>query len=458
MGKRFFSIAFLCLFWLCSGLSTEAATFKDVNKNVYYYEAVEWGYQNKIISGDAKGQFNPNANVKKAEFLKMYAEFYRFNKATNTGGKWYDIYYKTLHQYELNFSYHLAEKPITRGEVAALIGFAQNSYTSTYKPMYDQQFISADRIKLANYMLNNKLSSGVITENVAADKKYGFDTSLKRAEAIQFLYNLKQKKFDTLKVSPKVNATTFSFEQLKQVTSNVGTAGNVVYHEFANDYKKYTGVFVYNGQAIAGYESAVGKTFEGIKLGVQLSDSEFKKAKQLAQNNAKYKMNVLIDEQRKNVIHAVYWQTKNSAYANVLSQMNALNAANEKWMQKAYISLLNEFRAKANKALVTQHDVLQKSAYGHSKDMAQNNYFAHKNLKGQTVKDRVLSVSNVKLTAVGENIAVGQPNIFEAHIGWMNSSGHRQNLLENYKYAGLGLYYHSSAKYKSYYTVNFASF
>ncbi len=62
-------------------------------------------------------------------------------------------------------------------------------------------------------------------------------------------------------------------------------------------------------------------------------------------------------------------------------------------------------------------------------------------------------------SSFGENIAAGYENAFYTHAGWVNSQGHRDNILrEGYKELGIGVAFIKNSEYGLYYTQNFASF
>lgn len=58
--------------------------------------------------------------------------------------------------------------------------------------------------------------------------------------------------------------------------------------------------------------------------------------------------------------------------------------------------------------------------------------------------------------SAGENIAAGQSSPQEVVEDWMNSPGHRANILdESYTALGVGYYYNSSGLYRSYWVQLF---
>ncbi len=77
-------------------------------------------------------------------------------------------------------------------------------------------------------------------------------------------------------------------------------------------------------------------------------------------------------------------------------------------------------------------------ARNHAKDMWERSYFSHYSPEGKDVGDR-LSESNIKYSFAGENLALA-PTVQTAHIGLMNSKGHRENILEpKFKKIGIGV-------------------
>lgn len=80
------------------------------------------------------------------------------------------------------------------------------------------------------------------------------------------------------------------------------------------------------------------------------------------------------------------------------------------------------------------------AAFGHSKDMALHHYFDHTSPSQGTVGQR-LHKAGVQYLEAGENIAANYPDGIAAMFGWLNSKGHRENLLHKpYTYLGVGVY------------------
>lgn len=88
-----------------------------------------------------------------------------------------------------------------------------------------------------------------------------------------------------------------------------------------------------------------------------------------------------------------------------------------------------------------------------SKDMADNNYFSHNSPTYGMAGDMLLKFG-VTWSAWGENIASGQKTPEEVVTAWMNSPGHRANILSpDFIYIGVG--YCTDSNGKTYWTQLF---
>jgi len=86
---------------------------------------------------------------------------------------------------------------------------------------------------------------------------------------------------------------------------------------------------------------------------------------------------------------------------------------------------------------LTLSGTLDGVALGHAADMAQNNYFDHRDLAGQSPADRVRAVGyHEKL--VGENIAYGPKTVEEVVRGWLDSPEHCENIMDS-RFAEMGI-------------------
>jgi uncharacterized protein YkwD len=90
-------------------------------------------------------------------------------------------------------------------------------------------------------------------------------------------------------------------------------------------------------------------------------------------------------------------------------------------------SLANDARARAGLPKLKTDERLRQSAREHGADMAARGFFAHESPEGETAFDRMLRAGYPHGAA--ENIARGQRKPHEVIHAWMNSPGHRWNIL-----------------------------
>ena len=125
------------------------------------------------------------------------------------------------------------------------------------------------------------------------------------------------------------------------------------------------------------------------------------------------------------------------------------------------VELTNIERTKAGLQPLTLDLQLVDAAQDHSGDMAQDDFFSHTGADGSNVGSRVKD-TGYQYSTVGENIAAGQTSAAEVVEGWMNSPGHRANILNaNFTEIGIGYEYlendTGSVNYNHYWTQVFGT-
>ncbi|GIH70650.1 CAP domain-containing protein [Sphaerimonospora thailandensis] len=108
-------------------------------------------------------------------------------------------------------------------------------------------------------------------------------------------------------------------------------------------------------------------------------------------------------------------------------------------LENEVVRLTNVERAKVGCGPLTHDAKLHTAAYGHSADMSAKNYFSHTSQDGRSFADRIRA-TGYSYTAIAENIAKGYQTPEAVVQGWMNSSGHRTNML-NCSYTDIGVGY-----------------
>lgn len=106
--------------------------------------------------------------------------------------------------------------------------------------------------------------------------------------------------------------------------------------------------------------------------------------------------------------------------------------------EQQVVSLTNAERAKAGLPALKVDITLSKMAREKSRDMYANGYFDH-NSPTYGSPFEMMKKYGITYTYAGENIAMGQRTPQEVVTAWMNSEGHRQNILNpNYTHIGVG--------------------
>lgn len=115
------------------------------------------------------------------------------------------------------------------------------------------------------------------------------------------------------------------------------------------------------------------------------------------------------------------------------------NTANNTSTARQILNLVNEERAAAGLSALTLDSSLTDAAQLKAQDMADNNYFSHTSPTYGT-PFQMLSSLGISYKTAGENIAKGQKSADAVMTAWMNSEGHKANIL-NSGYGKLGVGY-----------------
>ncbi|WP_059172554.1 CAP domain-containing protein [Bacillus sp. FJAT-27445] len=106
--------------------------------------------------------------------------------------------------------------------------------------------------------------------------------------------------------------------------------------------------------------------------------------------------------------------------------------------EQQVVSLTNQERAKAGLSALKADSNLGKMAREKSRDMSANGYFDHNSPTYGSPFD-MMKKFGISYSYAGENIAMGQRSPQEVVTAWMNSEGHRKNILnKNFTHIGVG--------------------
>jgi len=117
------------------------------------------------------------------------------------------------------------------------------------------------------------------------------------------------------------------------------------------------------------------------------------------------------------------------------------------------IQLINAERNKEGLPLLSEHALLTQSARLHSTDMACNQFFSHLSPTNGDVEQR-MALQNYNYSVIGENIAAGYTSPESVVQGWMDSTGHRANIMNaTFTQIGVGYVYMEGSDLEIYWTL-----
>ncbi|WP_339197634.1 S-layer homology domain-containing protein [Solibacillus sp. FSL R5-0449] len=391
--------------------------FKDVTDSTPFAQEITWAYESGIFDGDEYGNFNPDQPVKRSHLSKILVESLKLNGGTIVNFKdvskssWYYDYVNILASHGITTgnenNQFLPNNNVTSAQMATFL-YRALSYKTTGEVISEPTPPPAE-----------KPDAGAATYNSEYDfawkqtgKNLDFELEGVDNDKIVARYMTKQGKSFFAAQELQIGKNTASDVKAKYGTKNANVRrGNVIYNTpSSNEYNFY------------------------------LIDD--------------YYVTFFYDIHKKNAIRSIlyvhkdYEINKDGYYGDISNT--------QKHSEQLMVELMNQARAAEGVAPLTHSPQWAAIARNHSKDMIDNNYFSHTGLTGTTPYDRMISggMSKSDLSTWGENISYGHYNVIYAHEGFMNSKGHRDNLLQPaYKNAIVGLEY--SSKKSPYFTINF---
>ncbi|MDQ0883919.1 CAP domain-containing protein [Peribacillus sp. V2I11] len=138
---------------------------------------------------------------------------------------------------------------------------------------------------------------------------------------------------------------------------------------------------------------------------------------------------------------------------NLPTSNHTVNREESQSVEQQVLSLVNEERSKSGLPSLEMDSDISNVAILKSEDMRDNNYFNHTSPSYGSPFDMMKSFG-ISYEYAGENIAAGQPSADAVMKSWMNSPGHKANILnKNYTHIGIG--HVTGGKYTHYWTQQF---
>jgi hypothetical protein len=186
--KKIVKILLIVLILSMASISHAAEPFSDVGASHWAYDSIQWGVQNKLISGFPDGTYRPSDLITEEQFATMFAKYIFKDKNLQNApseekyygwSKWSDTYYDEMLEYSLPFSgydsHGSREAPLLRGELARLVA-AKNGFNLDYR-------------QAVYYMYENDISYGLEGDKLTFNS-YGKDIPVKREQIPAFMQRL----------------------------------------------------------------------------------------------------------------------------------------------------------------------------------------------------------------------------------------------------------------------------
>jgi uncharacterized protein YkwD len=126
-------------------------------------------------------------------------------------------------------------------------------------------------------------------------------------------------------------------------------------------------------------------------------------------------------------------------------------------IESRLLELTNRERRRAGLAPLSLSRALSAAAQNHAQDMDGKNYFDHTGMDGSEPSDRTQRMG-YSGQMIGENIAAGNSTPEDTIRQWMNSPGHRENILNpDYQEIGFGYSRDGGGTYNHYWVQVFGS-
>ncbi len=434
----------LCiLLTVCTLLSlpTYAAEYTDVPKSSGYYTAIKTLGEKGIISGYEDGTFRPANKITRAETAALLIRAMGMEGKKAPKSVFSDV---TEDFWGKSYIMLAAEEGIINGYGNGLFGPADNvTYNQVIKMLVCmagvEEYAEKDGGWPTGYVetaYRNAIINRTIYDRVMS-RGYG-EKDATREDVAQFLY-------DTIIVPDSKKLTVGGNEyHIGMDAGELGTPDEMflstesfTWYVFGTDtYKNFFAAGVQDGRVAALVSVGAGFSYNGYEAGDTDLDSQSQLALYLA-----------TDKNDNDSIHAVEISNKRG---DVIHSAKALAGES-----KMNFHCTNAFRVYHGVEPLLWSEEAAEAASLHSQDMADRDYFSHNNLDGLSVSKRI-EAQGVDWSSCGENISAGRSTGFDAYCGWVNSDGHRTNMLrENYVYLGVGSGHNSDSTYQWYCTQDF---
>ncbi len=444
-----------------------AATFADVSASDWFAPAVEAAYELGLVDGVADAQYDPAGHVTVAATLALACRVHNIynggSGAFEQGDVWYQVYidYAAENGIAPAGRYSDYNADATRADFAVIMAAALPD--EALPALNDVESVPDVPLTAPYAPAVYKLyRAGVLTGN----DDYGTytpDAALQRSavaalvsrmadSSLRQRFTLAEPKTakNELRAGGKTYRIGMSVSELTALAGapdeRVSGFGGCENYIFGTDtYKSFFIAQTYGGKVVGLMSAGPAFTYMGYKAGMAYPDSDGDPSE------SPVIVSAVSDKNDGGILHAVH------VYDRSIKPFIADRASPEELYGESRIifHLTNAFRLYHGLSPLGWDAGAAEAARLHSQDMADQDYFEHQSLDGRTPWDR-MGAQGVVYHAAGENIVAGYRNGFTSYNGWVNSAGHRSNMLEpRFEKLGVGGGYNKNSVYCIFFTQDF---
>lgn len=445
MEKKF--IPLLLVLVLCIGLFTPASaadspapkpTFADVPTSHWAYEDIASMAAQKVVNGVGNDRFDPEAPVKCAEFTTMVTRLLFTDELSkqSSAADWWTPGLEVLRQLGIldgtsllpfystgAWDQGVAEKPITRYDMAQIMYNTlrnRGMLMPTQAKLYETQASIADFDSVpAEYKdaVTAMFAAGCLT-GVDSQGTFRGQNAMQRDQACVALTRLQKKAAENPVLSDNTN-TRSDIEIIPEREETTMDVGDTIIFSFPNAEEGSYTLTVHSSDPTV----------------VEPVDNTYIVAKKPGTAEVKVTM-TMGDSVGATVCHITVVSPGTSDNSHGPRPNTGMD--NIQQVRQEMLDAINRERAKVGASPLVLDEKLCEVAQMRAQELVQS--FSHTRPDGRDCYSALIEM-NVNYRSAGENIAAGQTTVDSAMECWMNSSGHRANILDQrYRKIGIGLY------------------
>jgi len=417
--------------------------FSDVPENNPYFKAISYLTSLEIISGYEDNTFKPEATITRAETAAIIVRAGDLNTDYTRASIYEDV---SNDFWGKKYIMAATRKGVLSGMGNGFFEPQSNvTHAQIIKILVCMQGDEEKATKQGGWpqgYIKVACDNGIITKNQFAklQSTEHSNESATRGEVAEYVY--KAMPFDdslVLNVGGKDYFVGMPAAELSTPDEILASTYGFKWYVYGTDkYEDFFAAGIKDNEVVTLASAGEGFEYDGYRCG-DIYDGEDTVTSYLC-----------TDINDNNAVHGVFILNRSQKFDNVTGSEELAGES------KMNFHFTNAFRVYHGKPAFKWNENAARAAQAHSEDMAENNYFSHDSMDGRKFSVR-LTQEGILWKRCAENISAGRLLGFYAYDGWVNSSGHRTNMLGETKYLGVGAGFDKNSTYGCYFTQDFFS-